>query len=37
MAQFVRDAALLRIGYLAGARGDDGELLTVEALAARLR
>ena len=35
VAQFVRDAALLRIGYLAGARGDDGELLTVEALAAR--
>lgn len=35
VAQFVRDAALLRIGYLAGARGDDDQLMTVEALAAR--
>jgi GAF domain-containing protein len=35
VAQFVRDAALLRVGYLAGARGDDEQLMTVEALAAR--
>jgi GAF domain-containing protein len=34
VSQFVRDAALLRVGYLAGARGDDSGLGTVGALAA---
>ena len=33
VAQFVRDAALLRVGQLAGARGDD--VMTIEELAAR--
>lgn len=33
VSQFVRDAALLRVGYLAGARGDDSGLETVGALA----
>jgi hypothetical protein len=32
VSQFVRDAALLRVGYLAGVRGDERELATVEAL-----
>jgi hypothetical protein len=35
VAQFVRDAALLRVGQLAGARGDGEGLMTVEELAAR--
>ncbi len=35
VAQFVRDAALLRVGQLAGARGDGDGLMTIEELAAR--
>jgi GAF domain/Ribbon-helix-helix protein, copG family len=35
VAQFVRDAALLRVGQLAGVRGDGEGLVTVEELAAR--
>jgi len=35
VSQFVRDAALLRVGYLAGARGDDDGLVTVGDLALR--
>jgi GAF domain/Ribbon-helix-helix protein, copG family len=33
VSQFVRDAALLRVGHLAGARGDEGGLITVGELA----
>jgi hypothetical protein len=33
VSQFVRDAALLRVGYLAGARGDDEGLRTIGDLA----
>jgi hypothetical protein len=33
VSQFVRDAALLRVGYLAGVRGDDDGLATVGELA----
>jgi GAF domain-containing protein len=33
VSQFVRDAALLRVGHLAGARGDDDGLLTIGQLA----
>jgi hypothetical protein len=33
VSQFVRDAALLRVGYLAGARGDEGGLVTIGELA----
>jgi hypothetical protein len=33
VSQFVRDAALLRVGYLAGARGDDDELAKIGRLA----
>jgi GAF domain len=33
VSQFVRDAALLRVGYLAGARGDDDGLTTIGELA----
>ena len=35
VSQFVRDAALLRVGYLAGARGDDDGLVTIGDLAMR--
>lgn len=35
VSQFVRDAALLRVGYLAGARGDEDGLVTVGDLAVR--
>jgi GAF domain/Ribbon-helix-helix protein, copG family len=35
VSQFVRDAALMRVGYLAGARGDDDGLATVGELAVR--
>jgi hypothetical protein len=35
VSQFVRDAALLRVGYLAGARGDDDSLATIGELAVR--
>jgi hypothetical protein len=35
VSQFVRDAALLRVGYLAGARGGVGGLETVGELALR--
>jgi hypothetical protein len=35
VSQFVRDAALLRVGYLAGARGDEEGLVTVGELAGR--
>jgi hypothetical protein len=35
VSQFVRDAALLRVGYLAGARGDENGLVTVGELALR--
>lgn len=35
VSQFVRDAALLRVGYLAGARGDAGGLESVGDLAGR--
>lgn len=35
VSQFVRDAALLRIGYLAGARGDEEGLRTIGELAVR--
>ena len=35
VSQFVRDAALLRVGYLAGARGDEDGLVTIGQLAAR--
>lgn len=35
VSQFVRDAALLRVGYLAGARGDETGLATVGDLALR--
>ena len=33
VSQFVRDAALLRVGYLAGARGDDDGLTAIGELA----
>jgi hypothetical protein len=33
VSQFMRDAALLRVGYLAGARGDDDGLTTIGELA----
>src|SRR5215212_1334044 len=33
VSQFVRDAALLRVGHLAGARGDDDGLLRIGELA----
>jgi GAF domain/Ribbon-helix-helix protein, copG family len=33
VSQFVRDAALLRVGYLAGVRGDDDDLTTIGELA----
>jgi hypothetical protein len=33
VSQFVRDAALLRVGYLAGVRGDDDGLTTIGELA----
>ena len=33
VSQFVRDAALLRVGHLAGARGDDDGLATIGQLA----
>jgi GAF domain-containing protein len=33
VSQFVRDAALLRVGHLAGARGDDDGLVTISQLA----
>jgi len=33
VSQFVRDAALLRVGYLAGARGDDDGLIKIGQLA----
>jgi GAF domain/Ribbon-helix-helix protein, copG family len=36
VSQFVRDAALLRVGYLAGARDDEDGLATVEAVAEHL-
>jgi GAF domain-containing protein len=35
VSQFVRDAALLRVGYLAGARGDENGLVTIGELASR--
>ncbi len=35
VSQFVRDAALLRVGYLAGARGDEDGLVTIGDLASR--
>ena len=35
VSQFVRDAALLRVGYLAGARGDENGLVTIGDLAQR--
>jgi GAF domain-containing protein len=35
VSQFVRDAALLRVGQLAGARGDDDGLATIGQLALR--
>jgi len=35
VSQFVRDAALLRVGHLAGARGDDGDLVRIVQLAAQ--
>jgi GAF domain-containing protein len=35
VSQFVRDAALLRVGYLAGARGDEDGLVTIGDLALR--
>ena len=35
VSQFVRDAALLRVGYLAGARGDEDGLVTIGELASR--
>ena len=35
VSQFVRDAALLRVGYLAGARGDEEGLRTIGELAVR--
>ena len=35
VSQFVRDAALLRVGHLAGARGDDEGLVSVGQLAAQ--
>lgn len=35
VSQFVRDAALLRVGYLAGARGDEDGLQTIGDLALR--
>jgi hypothetical protein len=35
VSQFVRDAALLRVGYLAGARGDRDGLVTIGDLALR--
>jgi GAF domain/Ribbon-helix-helix protein, copG family len=35
VSQFVRDAALLRVGYLAGARGDEDGLITIGDLAVR--
>jgi GAF domain/Ribbon-helix-helix protein, copG family len=36
VSQFVRDAALLRVGYLAGARDDEDGLATVEAVGEHL-
>ena len=33
VSQFVRDAALLRVGHLAGARGDDSGLIKIGQLA----
>jgi len=35
VSQFVRDAALLRVGHLAGARGDDEGLVSIGQLALR--